>query len=62
MPKHNQPKNALKLSQLLQIVSIVIAVNSIFFFYYRQYPSEELRRDISVDGTFLDWYETKKKT
>ena len=46
-----QPKR--KKALVISILTAIAFVSGIFM-YYEQYPSAEIRREISIDGMFLD--------
>ena len=52
--KERKPKTPSKKKSLIVWILIAITLTVGMAFYYRQYPSPETRRELSVDGMFAD--------
>ncbi|WP_320676204.1 hypothetical protein [Prochlorococcus sp. MIT 1300] len=53
-PRTMKPKTPSKKKSLIGWLLIAITLSGGMAFYYRQYPSPETRRELSVDGMFAD--------
>ena len=52
--KTREPKAPSKKKSLIAWILIALALTSGMVLYYRQYPSPDIRRELSVDGLFVD--------
>ncbi len=53
-PKTMKPQTPSKKKSLIAWILIAIALSGGMVLYYEQYPSPEIRRELSVDGMFTD--------
>ena len=53
-PKRMRAKAPSKKKSLITWILIALALIGGMVFYYRQYPSTDIRRELSVDGMFAD--------
>ncbi len=53
-PRAMKPKTPSKKKSLIAWILIAITLTGGMVLYYRQYPSPEIRRELSVDGMFAD--------
>ncbi len=53
-PRQIEPKALRKKTSLIAWIMIAIALIGGMGLYYRQYPSPDTRRELSVDGIFAD--------
>ncbi len=53
-PRAMKPKTPSKKKSLIAWILIAITLTGGVVLYYRQYPSPETRRELSVDGMFAD--------
>ena len=53
-PRGMKPKTPSKKKSLIAWILIAITLAGGMVLYYRQYPSPEIRRELSVDGMFAD--------
>ena len=53
-PRAMKPKTPSKKKSLIGWILIAITLTGGMALYYRQYPSPETRRELSVDGMFAD--------
>jgi len=53
-PRELKPKTPRKKKSLIAWIMIAITLSGGMILYYRQYPSPETRREISVEGMFSD--------
>ena len=53
-PRARKPKTPSKKKSLIAWILIAITLTGGMVLYYRQYPSPEIRRELSVDGMFAD--------
>ena len=53
-PRAMKPKTPSKKKSLIASILIAITLTGGMVLYYRQYPSPDTRRELSVDGMFAD--------
>ncbi len=53
-PRTMKAKTPSKKNSLITLILIALALTAGMVFYYKQYPSPDTRRELSVDGMFAD--------